>query len=206
MNIREFLTIVKGLPKKKEGDSTLNHLNYLHKLIESHQISQDDDVNTFFNALINDDFFKAEHMPPSWSMRTYVSALTVIEDVLKSNTVIDATAAFIDIPGVLEKVLEKKRYFQREYKKNRRQQKPVVEEEAPHQIILEEDADDNSTHSTDPAPSCSDADMVSRSKMATDVAYALSLLQKYMRHEPDEFKKTFLEVVCEVLEKASSHE
>lgn len=186
MKLHALIEVVRSLPKKKEGDSLLNHANYLLKLLESHHISTDSDISILLNAIQQDDFFESDNMPRSWSIRTYVSALAVLDDIFNNPSVLSSHP---DIPKVLSLVNEKKKYYQREYKKGRRAQK----EEA-HQIVLD---DDTSTMSE---VQVVDDDLVSKKKVTASISYAISLIEKYMRHEPDEFKKAFLEVVCENLQ------
>lgn len=206
MKLSDFVKdIVDHVPKKKEGDSVLNPSNHFNKFIESHRFKGDTNALTFFVALQDlDTFFKTENMPETWSIRTYAAGIATLKDIISyekcKSFLIDNE---IDVDKLLEHLEEKRKLFLSTYKKEKRkekqaktQQSPSIvesDDDAPHEIILDP-MEKETTESTISAL-CNNDDLILRHKVQIKIQHIVSMLEKYMQHEQDEFKVVFLEVV-----------
>lgn len=206
--------VVEDVPKRKEGDSTVNPANYFRKLVDSHGFSEDVEAVEFFKGLVtdSDEFFSAKNMPSSWSLRTYAVAAHALADIVSNNETKKLLGeADIDVDGLIEELTKKKRHFLSVYKKEKRKAaKTLIVEpsgmeaeagDSPHQIILSEDALPLSPPSESSILSamCDNDDLVSIHRVKSRISHAVSMLDKYMKHETDEFKVVFLDVIKDTL-------
>lgn len=201
--------IVRDLPRIKQGSSQINAHTYFEKIIQSHGLTaSDEDIISFLQKLTNDpDFFSDDNMPKSTQRAkiTGMVSLRYILDVHEVKEKINNDALVNEAIATIDKM---RKYYQTEYKQSRRLINPTPtaiqkadedvsagEAEAganadtePHQIILDNEDESASVMITDD-------DIVSRRKIDMRVKHAIDMLEKYMRHEDDEFKKAFLEVI-----------
>jgi hypothetical protein len=70
---------------KGKGAKTqpINHYNHFLKLVESHNCSDQDTLESFFLLILSDDFVKSENMPPTWkSLQAYSLAFKSMKTCL----------------------------------------------------------------------------------------------------------------------------
>lgn len=199
MKISEFIaTVVDNLPKRKEGASVINPLNHFMKLVESHGMSLDTNINVFFTSLSDvDAFFDTDHMPKSWSIRTYAASANTLRDIIASDKVlailndikVDSNALLCNLQNIKKRLLSTYKRERRETQKETRAN-TIDDEEAPHQIILDEDIVHNNA-------------VAAKTKINDMILSAIHMLDKYMQNETDNFKVVFLDVIKETLTKAT---
>ena len=262
MKLSDFKTLIKTIPKKS-GKAFLNHVAYFTKLYESHELNEDNDIYEFFDMLEDDAFF--DKMPQDWSMRSYVSSLESLEEIVTFKDITNILEKAYDIGNLLSLIDSKRRYYNNLYKKKQRQLNkekkltPVqitneVSDEALHEITVDdtignvierdekEDDNDDTTSKITSSINHHDAqsdvqsemysqiddnvkndrvvgatiledkmsefedlnrsELISPITLRNDIQYVITLLNKYMVHEHDEFKRLYLELMSEHLNDA----
>lgn len=225
MKIKDFIHIVEQVPKINEGQSIINPLTYFIRLYEANDLTIDNEIQDFFDLLQSDGFFKEQNMPKDISIRSYVSALKCIQHIInfdKIKQILDEAYNVDEIYNLIEK---NRKYYSNLYKKQQRQKVRdkineknkkltivLQDDEGPHiqyldesirnvnnnqndNNIIDEGLRDNMTNEGDvrDKPMFSDRESIIKER----ISYIVSLLDKYMNRETDEFKKIYIDVVKE---------
>ena len=164
MKIGDFMKVIENVPKRAEGKSILNPVQHFRKLVDSHELTDENDVRDFFELLyFSQEFFQKENMPEEWSLRTYAAAISTLEDIIKFPEVQNIFKDMDFVTDSLITLLEKQRKnFNSAYKRQQRQknknttkislnssdlQKLIIQENSPINATIESDDDKSSVSS-----------------------------------------------------------
>jgi hypothetical protein len=200
----------------------------LQKLLESHDIKDNDEIVEFVYLIIDNDgdFFTDTKMPSSWGKRACSSAMESLYTLLNDDSIKNALledmeeSDFDKLQSVLK--TKKKEYMNIYKKEQRKKQKDVTGAKVSTDVVpaetlvdLDDDDDDDDDDSNDVGDNVLDAfakaklnriscetndGMISKDCVLAKSKKIVDLLKKYMTHEPDEFKVLFLEVIQDELE------
>lgn len=204
---------------KDQLASSLNPVNYLEKLLDSHEFKnkQQDATDFLYQLSIHtDDFFSEKNMPAQWSHRTYSSSMEALSHVLQDPSLKSKLVVKMgddEYASLMEVITTKKRFYMNEVKKESRKKKKddFVEENASveevsnppaaSQLVASEIQDFNTanqggTGNATPSDKNDGGDEgKDGKKLKKHVHHLKYLLERYADIETDPFKRLILELV-----------
>lgn len=117
-----------GSKVKDTVSASLNPLNYLEKLLDSHGFKDrtQDATNFLYQISVHtDDFFDTKNMPEKWSQRTYSSSMDSLYHVLQEPALKSQLQQVMgdELDALLDVVQAKKKFYMNEVKKESRRKK-----------------------------------------------------------------------------------
>jgi hypothetical protein len=208
---------LKGLQSSQSANNDakpqlINPATHLVKLASSHGIERSAPARDFFEGMLDDTFFEGNNMPKEWKPRTCSSAMESIAKILAHEEIIKRLGSE-RYEEIIKRVDEKRKHYMNDYKRKQRANAKQVSQSAQsddeEELVGIDGPIENASTKALYSPTRDqdlDQDVIEMDLglLKSRIGRTSEMLMKYMEHESDEFKRLYLDLIMEELDRISS--